>query len=97
MEKKKYDIHKIIINYFLEKGVNLIQYDEYIIFKNKINKMSINILDLFMNNLNLDIIINKNNKFEEFSDIIILENDGNSIYLLCENSDYYYFFQWEGS
>lgn len=50
-----------------------------------------------MSNLDLDIIINKNKKFEEFSDIIILENDGNSIYLLCENSDYYYFFQWEGS
>ena len=93
-EKIKYDIHKIMKNYFLEKGVNLIQYDEYIIFKNKMSK---NILDLFMSNLDLDIIVNKNKEFEEFSDIIILENDGNSIYLLCENSDYFYFFQSEGS
>ena len=59
--------------------------------------MSKNILNMFMWDFNDNIITNKNGEFEEFHDIIILEDDGNDYNIICENSDYYYLFRWSGS
>ena len=97
-KKTKFDI---LHTYFMEKipaffGYKDI-YEEFNSFRQKVQNRSKNVLDMFMKNLDSDLVTNKNHEWEEFTDIIVLDNDGNSIYLLCENSDYYYFFLWEGS
>ena len=97
-KETKYDIIK---TFFTERYPSFLGYkdiyEEFNSFKKKVKNMSKNILDLFMKNLNYNLITNKNNKWEEFNDITILDNDGNSMYILCENSDYYYLFLWDGS
>ena len=40
-----------------------------------------------MRDFNDNIITNKNWEFEEFCDIIILEDDSNDYNLICENSE----------
>lgn len=96
-EKEEYKLFNIMEKFFLEYGLYLMEYKYYIETKNKIKKMSKNILNMFMKDFNDNIITNKNGEFEEFHDIIILEDDGNNYNIICENSDYYYFFKWCGS
>lgn len=97
-KRTKFDI---LHTYFMEKVPEFFGYkdiyEEFNSFRQKVQNCSKKVLDMFMKNLNPDLVTNKNHKWEEFNDIVVLDNDGNSIYLLCENSDYYYFFQWEGS
>ena len=40
---------------------------------------------------------NKRNEWEEFTDIIPIEDDGNTRVVVFENSDYLYFFEWHSS
>ena len=96
-EKEEYKLFDIMEKFFLEKGLDLIEYKYYVETKKNIKKRSKNILNMFMGDFNDNIITNKNRMFEEFCDIIILEDDGNDYNIICENSDYYYFFTWCGS
>lgn len=96
-EKEKYILSDIMHTFLLDYGFGDMKYKQYVQSKNRFKNRSKNILDAFMSDFNDNIITNKNGEFEEFCDIIILEDDGNDYNLICENSDYYYFFNWSGS
>lgn len=108
-DKLNGDKFGLIVRYFLFCGnrftVNSDKniYDAYQDVVNKFKNKSQDLLTCFMsgwNNLsqnNRFLLGNKKNEWEEFTDIVLLEDDGNTYHVLFENSDYFYFFEWLSS
>jgi len=104
-DKLNGDKFGLIVRYFLLCGNTFTCnsdkniYDAYQDVVNKFADKSQDLLTCFMSNwnnllkYNRFLLGNKKNKWEEFTDIVLLEDDGNTYNVLFENSDYLYFFE----